>query len=527
MLKRSMLLFLLITGCTQFVKQTDDKYFEQIDNKTKSEFLNIVFSHNINGETHPCGCRNHPLGGIPQAAGAQNELRKQGPFLYVDSGDAFFPSPKVPKFVKQSLTYTAKKIAESFDMLGLKYFVPGDQDFALGQEFLMEIANKYKFEFILTNASAQNKIKHKKFALIKFGGQQILILGVVAPNLLSHKTRRLFVSPDRAIKETLSFIDNKIGNVDDMTVILLSHSGLAPDKRLAKKFAEIDWIIGAHSQSFLRYSIDVNNAKIVQVLSRNHYLGDIKLPANPKAKAAYEIIEIRDNKKDKLKPNPYLDWLDQYKKELELLQLKEQEDLSGIHSDEIMPTATAQSCLECHTPQTKFWQGTAHALAYVTLEKVKANNNPSCIGCHSLNYKKIDGFTHTKGIIKISKKDSARYWKEWDHIYKIVKSPRSMPNKVRKKMAKKWFKLDSKFGVKHNYANVQCLNCHAKAKDHPFEMEEVTKSTKNIGKMCVKCHTQDQSPEWYYKDNKGIATTLNTKYFAKQLKKVACPKKND
>ena len=45
--------------------------------------------------------------------------------------------------------------------------------------------------------------------------------------------------------------------------------------------------------------------------------------------------------------------------------------------------------------------------------------------------------------------------------------------------------------------------------------------------MCIKCHTQDQSPEWYYKDNKGIATTLNKKYFAKQLKKVACPKKDE
>lgn len=527
MLKKIIFPLILLTGCTQFVQNTDNQYYEQIDNKSKSEYLNIAFSHNINGETHPCGCRNHPLGGLPQIAGAQHELREQAPLLYIDSGDAFFPSPKVPKFLKTSITFTARKIAESFDQLGLKYFVPGDQDFALGQDFLIEIANKHNFEFILSNASAHNKIKHKKFALTKFGNNQILVLGIVSPALLPQHSKNLFTSPSKAIRKVLNIVDERIGDLDDMTIILVSHSGLDPDKKIAKRFKEIDWIIGAHSQSFLRYSADVNNAKIVQVLSRNHYLGHIKLPANKKAKAEYKIIEIRDEKKDKLKPNPYLTWLDTYKKDLEQIQLKEQEELAGISSDEIIPTATAKSCLECHSTQTKFWQGTAHSLAYVTLEKANAENNPSCVGCHSLNYKKIDGFTHTKGIVKIPKKQNSKYWNEWSKVYKDVKSPRKMSSKSRKKYAKKWFKLDGKFGVKHNYANVQCLNCHSKAKDHPFEMEEITKSTKNMDKMCIKCHTTDQSPEWYYKDNKGIATSLNKKYFAKQLKKVACPKRDE
>lgn len=526
MLKKIVLTTLLLSGCTQFVQQTDEKYYEQIDNKSKSEFLNIAFSHNINGETHPCGCRNHPLGGIPQVAGAQQELKEKGPLLYVDTGDAFFPSPKVPKFIEKSIKYTAKKIAESFDTMGLNYFVPGDQDFALGQDFLVEIAKTHKFEFILSNASNHNKIKHKKFALVKFGNQQILLLGVVSPRLLPHHSRNLFISSTKGIENVLNFVDDKVGDISDMTIILLSHSGLDPDKALAQKFKNIDWIIGAHSQSFLRYSTDVNKTKIVQVLSRNHYLGHIKLPANSKAKAEYKIIEIRDDKKDKLKPNKYLSWLDAYKKELEIIQIKEQEELSGVSSSEVTPTPTAKSCLECHTPQTKFWQGTAHSLAYVTLEKANAENNPSCVGCHSLNYKKIDGFTHTKGIVKVSKKNNKKYWNEWSKTFKKVKSPRAMTPKARKKESQKWFKLDAKHQVQHNYANVQCLNCHTKSKDHPFEMDE-TKKTKNMSKMCIKCHTADQSPEWYYKDNKGIATSLNKKYFSKQLKKVACPKRNE
>ena len=104
---------------------------------------------------------------------------------------------------------------------------------------------------------------------------------------------------------------------------------------------------------------------------------------------------------------------------------------------------------------------------------------------------------------------------------------KAMKKAARKKAAKKWFKLDEKYGVAHNYANVQCLNCHDKAKDHPFEMDTTPKSKTSMASKCIKCHTSDQSPEWFHKDNKGIATTLNKKYFAKQLKKVACPKLED
>lgn len=519
---------ILFAGCTQFVQQTDDKYYDQVDPETKSEYLDILFSHNINGETHPCGCRNHPLGGIPQIAGAKHEVKSShSPLIYIDAGDAFFPSPKVPKFIQKSLTFTATKIAESFDMLGLDYFVPGDQDFALGLEFLMEIAQKHKFKFILSNASIHNKIKHQKFALRKYGKQQILILGVVRPDLLERRYRKFFISPEKAISKVLKQIENKVGDVEDMTVILISHSGLDRDKIYAKNYKEIKWIIGSHTQSFLRYTVDENNARIVQVLARNHYLGHISLPVNKNSKAKYNIIEVRDDKKDKLKPNPYLSWLDAYKRDLEQLQLKEQEELTGVSSSEIKPIPTAKSCLECHAPQTEFWQGTAHALAYITLEKANAENNPSCVGCHSLAYKKIDGFTHTKGIVKIDKKDHKKYWKDMKRTFKKVLSPRNMKSSARKKAAQKWFILDEKYGVSHNYANVQCLNCHVKAKDHPFEMESAPKSKTSMASKCIQCHTSDQSPEWYNKDNKGIATTLNKKYFAKQLKKVACPKSED
>ena len=74
----------------------------------------------------------------------------------------------------------------------------------------------------------------------------------------------------------------------------------------------------------------------------------------------------------------------------------------------------------------------------------------------------------------------------------------------------------------HKFANVQCLNCHQQAPDHPFDISDNEKTS--FESTCIKCHTSDQSPEWYEKDSKGLATSLNKEYFAKKLKEVSCPK---
>ena len=229
-------LTLLLSSCTQFVQNTDDEYFDVIDNKTKSEHLSLIFSHNINGETHPCGCRSFPLGGLPQVAGELHDLRKKLPLFYVDTGDAFFPSTQVPTLLEKSQLFTAGKIAESFDNNGLDIFLPGDQDFAYGENFLADISKKHKFKFIISNLKAHSKIKHQKWIAKKFGNQNIVFLGILEPSLLSMKHRDLLASPYISVKKTLQEITEKLGSLKDLKIVLLSHSGMDFDKKFAALF---------------------------------------------------------------------------------------------------------------------------------------------------------------------------------------------------------------------------------------------------------------------------------------------------
>ncbi len=516
---KKILIFFLLMSCSRFVKMTDETFYEEIETNN-SKTIHLVFSHNINGETHPCGCRQFPLGGFEQAYGHIMSLKKVAPLIYVDTGDTFFETTKIPNFILKSSRYKAKKIAEALDMLDLKLMTPGDQDFALGESFLKEIAQKHDFKFLITNASKKLQLPHQKFFHLKVGKKNFFFLGVLRPDLLNHELRSLFVSPKTALKKQLESLKNKYGDLKNKSFILLSHSGLDYDKNLAKLFPTFDWIIGSHSQSFMRYSYDVGQTKLVQVLSRNHYLGEINLLS--KKEDAYHLVEMRDEVKNKIQPNPMTPWLQNYKKEYDKINLAQQAtDMAMTNEAKTIPTYI--SCSDCHDKQVEFWQSTAHSLALSTLLNANEMNNPQCIKCHSVGFRKEGGFAATQKFFKSENDfDTQKYLKEFKKAVKINHPVRKLSSSQRTQMAKDWLKFDKDHGITANYGNVQCLNCHNQTADHPFEIQPESKD--QFKNKCLNCHTADQSPKWYDKDSNGLATSLNEKYFAKKLKEVSCPK---
>lgn len=521
------LLLVILTSCSYYIAKVDQDTPVKSANEQK---LSLLFSHNISGETHPCGCRNFPLGGLPQVAGLFANISKDSEILYVDTGDTFFPSSVVPKSMYDSLTFAASNLALGLEQAGLKYLVPGDQDFAMGVEFLQGIANTRKFEFLIANLKDPSILKHKDFVVIERNKSKIFLIGLVDPEVFNGPHADLFLSPAAALPGIMSDV-TKAGY--DKTnpfhrLIVLSHAGVDPDEQLAKKFPTIDWIIGAHSQSFLRYSKDEGNTKMVQVLSKNHYIGDIKIDVNSRKDTdTYEIHEVRDELERNLNPNPMRSFIDDHKNKMNDLQIREQSKMgmseslnAEIHKD-VKKYRPAVSCLECHKAQTDFWQGTPHSIAYTTLINVNEANNLSCIGCHSIGLNDPKGYTTQKNMVTFKHKPALDYWKEVKKLGAGIETVRKLPPEEIKKVSVKWFALDKKAGVVNNFANVQCLNCHAQGDMHPkgTEPKLAEKDREfNIKNKCLSCHTQDQSPEWY---DSGIK--VNNK-FDESYKKMSCPK---
>jgi hypothetical protein len=521
-----LLLPIFLSSCSFFESQ-----LENSDNVLKSPNpanLALVFSHNISGETHPCGCRSFPLGGLPQVAGLHSLLSKNAEVYYVDTGDTFFPSSVIPLSMKDSLSFAANNLALGLELLGLKYFVPGDQDFALGIEFLKKMAIDRKFEFLISNLSDETTIKHKRFAVIERNKSKIFLIGFVAPDVFNDKTNELFTDIPTTLPRVIEEI--KAAGYDSSSpyhrLVVLSHSGFDPDEILAQKYPFIDWIIGAHSQSFLRYSRDVGNVKIVQTLSKNHYVGDIEIDTNAKKQSdTYILHEVRDEVEKNLSPNPFKKFIDDHKGRMNELQVQEQSRMGMENTDKNTPVKkfkTAVNCIECHKIQGEFWKGTPHSMAYATLLNAHEQNNLQCVKCHSLGLGDPKGFTTAKDLVTFKKKPIIDYWNEVHAMSSKVLSVRKLDTAAIKNLSQQWMDLDKKSGVKNNFANVQCLNCHSQNDGHPFNVDPAETPEERMTQIktkCLSCHTGDQSPEWYETNGKVV----NEKHLNQMVKKRSCP----
>lgn len=519
-LRRSTVLLLatlVLVACAQLVRTFDSGYYEEVDLKSGSSVGQLVFSHNINGETQPCGCRKFPLGGLEQVAGHFHQLSQQGPLIYVDTGDLFFPSPVLPQNVQRSLGYTGEKLAEAMDQLGLKFFVPGDQDFALGIEWLDAIAKKSKFTFLLANLTDATVLKSQRWARLKVGKQQLIFIGVLDPELLKGTDASYFSSPDDAIRRALGEANPGARDI----VVLLSHAGMERDQKFAETFPRLDWIIGAHSQSYTQRPTEVGKTQLVQVLSRNHFLGLFSFGLGAEdAKTTFGLLETREELARAVTPNPMTAFLQSWREGLARTQLEEQVAASG-GPDAADPLPTFNSCVECHQKQSDFWQGTSHANAWHTLVAKKADNDTSCVGCHSAGWQHPQGFMATPARVRLAADAPAeslgQYTEALTRNYSGVTSVRALRTAQRKKLARGQAQLMEKFKVTHDYGNVQCINCHDKKRDHPFD-GSIAHDGSDMAQRCLTCHTNDQSPEWY------DGTKVRDAVVKQKLKTVACPK---
>lgn len=528
---------IIFTSC--FKSKPTNALHEVIE--IEKETLHLIFSHNINGETHPCGCRHFPLGGLPQVAGKLNELKKSGEVILLDTGDMLFPSPKLPPTMKDSFTFGAENLSIGMSKLGLRYIVPGDQDLALGLDFLKKLLKDSSYQLLVSNLKDPNSLPHKRVVILEKDDHKIFLIGLVDPTILPHEMTRLFVKTSSAMDILMPEL-KKAGYDSKNTkhrLVLLSHSGMSNDQQLVKKYPKIDWVLGAHTQNFTKLPYEEGTTQLAQVLSRNHYMGEIEIKFDAdKKNDKWVLHEIRDELKEKLKPNPFEDFITKHKEKVKNIQVKEQSGMA-LHTNSKAPKfQTASSCIECHEPQVDFWKQTPHSIAYATLINENEDKNLNCIGCHSVGFQEVRGYTFPKELLVIEDSKSIektklneikkKYWNDISKVFKDVGSIRKLPKKKIKKLSSAWLKLDEKNKVTHNFANVQCLNCHSLHQEHPFAIPpEVSSQAKfqAIKEKCLNCHVPDQSPEWYEVLENGKAGRPKNELIDQKMKELSCPKR--
>lgn len=247
----------------------------------------------------PCGAEDNAegkcFGGVARLVTAIDAARARGGEnqLLLDAGDWF----------QGSLYYTQYKgeLAAEF-MTQLKYdaMAVGNHEFDDGPEGLADFLDKVSFPVLSANidVSKNNRLAGRvaKSTVLEVGGEKIGIVSVLAedtPETSSPGATVVFSPAAAAAQAQVDALEADGVN----KIILLTHVGLAGDKRLAEAVSGVDLIIGGHSHTLLSntneraegaYPTEVNGVPIVQAYAYGKYLGELNVTFDD----AGEVTEI-------------------------------------------------------------------------------------------------------------------------------------------------------------------------------------------------------------------------------------------
>jgi len=442
--------------------------------------------------------------------------RNSAEVLQLDSGDLFFATQEVPASLRRQTETQARALAKALRLTGLRAFVPGEKDFALGIDFLTQLIQESQATGLAANLERKTKsgwkswlAPYKVFELRSQARQRhrVAVLGLVGNKITVPKTVRV-TDPLVAARKWISQLRKKSD-----WVVVLTHQGLEEDQKLARAVPGIDFVIGAHSQSFLQTPEIIENSvrktSIHQSSFRNQYVGLIELVKTPNSQLV-ALDSSLDTLEPTSKPSPNDELQTLFaktKQQIAEVNLEEEKKLlqivSAAEKEGIPKYQTFAKCADCHFKQFDFWRNTPHARAYEVLVKAGQHQNLECLSCHTVGLGDPEGFSRLHQLVEwrkdLQKKPPAL--ETWLSEIRTGDHPRTRTLLQQ---------------VNRVHTPVQCENCHQPGRDHPFGLETLTKTVAT--ESCVKCHTPERAPGWYGADKK-----LDPAVLAQKFKSMACP----
>jgi 2',3'-cyclic-nucleotide 2'-phosphodiesterase (5'-nucleotidase family) len=224
-------------------------------------------------------CTNDMHGSIdnfPKLSAYYKKLKAENPntFLFSD-GDLFSGNPLVDQYPEKGYP-----IVDIMNRVGYCLSSFGNHEFDYGQDVLNKRIEQAGFQFICANIKYGEKssLQHvDPYKIFNIDGVTMAVLSLIEvgsrgipsthpANVVGLK----FESPIKTAGE-YSFLANS--NV----FVLLSHIGIERDIDIAKKYPDIDVILGGHSHTKINDGMTENGVLITQASSKLNYAGETRI----------------------------------------------------------------------------------------------------------------------------------------------------------------------------------------------------------------------------------------------------------
>ena len=215
----------------------------------------IIFTGSANGVYQNCLCPEKPLGGLERRAQLIADIKARHPdALLLDSGD---------NFIDYMAAEVKDVIAESMAFIGYDLVALGDQDIVYGVSEYLELPEVTK--------------TFGEPVTITKGALTYSILPLIHPRVTRFYEQEPFAPFDLDGWEEQIEGWLAIPMPRETVRILLSHAGFDTDREIARRFPEIDLIVGGHSQTVLKKVAEEDDVQIVNIGGNAGYVGELEI----------------------------------------------------------------------------------------------------------------------------------------------------------------------------------------------------------------------------------------------------------
>ncbi len=256
--------------------------------------LTILHFNDFHGHLEPVtdAATGETLGGIARLAGAIAAVRAEEPkrpVLVLFGGD----------LLQGTVTSTVFLGLPDLDMLGqagVDAAVMGNHELDYGQDHLRTLLARSRYPILGANVRAAPEpfALRPSVLLEPSGGPRVAVLGLVTEELATttHPRNAVGVSVDDAIAVARTLIPALERQAD--LVVVLSHLGIAEDRRLAREVPGVDLVVGGHNHNRYAQPVIENGVPIVQAGDWGRWLGrmDLDVEEDKARVVGYRLIPI-------------------------------------------------------------------------------------------------------------------------------------------------------------------------------------------------------------------------------------------
>lgn len=283
----AILILLIAFGCATHQKSEAPSYR-----------VTILHFNDIHGYIEAHRTPEGQMGGIARIDALVKSIQKENqakgvPTLLLFAGDLIQGSPV-------STLFHGTQTMEMLGDAGVNLATMGNHAFDYGQENFYALLEKSPYPWVTCNVDKKGAdgelvpiLKPGKTFVLE-NGLRVGVVGVVTGELVTATNPKNVVgivaeNPIDAVRRHLPGFD-----AESELLILLSHCGIACDKKMADAFPNVDLIVGGHNHNLYRQPIMENNVAIVQAGQYGEYLGraDILVEGDVGKVESYRVYPI-------------------------------------------------------------------------------------------------------------------------------------------------------------------------------------------------------------------------------------------